>query len=75
MAMLRRRGSRDTFLGSFRHECGGWGSTVSSGGKSGFKFRVVLPSLIRNYCHFIIISRCGNGFVVMLKRKKMESLS
>lgn len=40
-------------------------------GKNGFEFKVVLPYLIKEYCHFIIISRCGNGFVVVLKRGKI----
>lgn len=56
---------------------GGWGPPMHTQmGKGGFEFGVVLPYLIRNYCHFIIISGHGNGFVVVFKReRKTEPLS
>lgn len=45
-------------------------------GKGGFEFRVVLPYWVRiAVCHFSIMSRYSNGFVVVLKRGKKEPLS
>lgn len=67
---FRHCDSLNAVLGSFSLEWEWMGSFKEYSGKGGFEFRVVLPFLIRNYCNFIIISRCGHSFVVVLKTKK-----